>query len=124
MLARPMKGGTTYADHLRSVVRQSGGRIVPPELLSKTPEPTRALYLWNYFAQVSKRRAHDGFSGTPQPLSYSEVEAWTRLNRVRLQTFEVDLLFGLDDVFLQVKAKEMLEKSQREEKKPVTKERK
>lgn len=111
-----MKGGGTYMDHLQSVVRQTGGRVVPPELRDRTECPERAMYLWNYFAQASRRRQRDGFSGVPQPLSSFEILSWAALNRVRLQTFEVDLLTALDDTFVDVKSRELVARQQHSEK--------
>jgi hypothetical protein len=108
-------GKTTYMDHLQSVVRQSGGRIMPPELQNRVQRPERAVYLWNYFAQLSKLRPHDSFSGAPLRIPCTEILAWSILNRVPLQTFEVDLLSGLDDVFVEVKIAELAGKQKQAE---------
>lgn len=84
---------------LLSAQRQMGGKA-PPHLAERTQRPERATYLWNYFCEVSRRRSHDGMSGLPNPLAYSEIEAWARLKRIRLETFEVDILTGIDDRFV------------------------
>jgi hypothetical protein len=103
-----MKGGkSTYMDHLQSVVRQSGGRIVPPELLNRTERPERALYLWNYFTNMSRRRASDGFTGMPLRLTCTEIYSWCQLTRTPLETFEVDLIMELDDALIEAKQVEL-----------------
>lgn len=36
------------------------------------------------------------------PLPYSEIDAWTRLYRIRLKSWEIDMLTMLDDIWLDV----------------------
>lgn len=123
MLARPMKDGkTTYMQHLQSVVRQTGGRVVPEELRNRTEKPERAVYLWNYFTQLSAKRSHDGFSGIPQRITSAEMLAWATLHRVPLQTFEVELLEKLDETFIDVRLREIVATREREEKSKTAKE--
>ena len=46
---------------------------------------------------------HMGFSG-PEPITYSEMLAWSTLTRVRPTAFEVSMLKKLDRVYLEVAA--------------------
>lgn len=114
-LARAMKDGRTYRDHLESVVRQTGGRVVPEELRNAVERPMRTDYLWGYFTRLSRRRIYDGFSGIPQRISSAEMLAWATLNRVPLQTIEVEILERLDDVFVEVALENMAANRKREE---------
>jgi hypothetical protein len=104
-----MPDGTTYRATLESVVRQSGGRVIPPELAQRTEAPTRALYLWNYFMELNALRGYDGFSGRPLRIPLTELEAWSRLTRTPLEGFEVDILCRLDHQFVTLRAKHAAE---------------
>jgi len=98
-----MPGGGTYLDTLESVVKQTGGRIVPPELASHGDCPIRAAYLWQYFSEASNLRVYDSFAGLPQRISMLEWQAWSMLTRTPLAEFEVRILTSLDSLYVSQK---------------------
>lgn len=77
-------------------------------MLDAAPCPPEAWYLWEYFLRMSVRRTGNGYG--PNALSSVEVEAWTRLNGVRLAPFESEALEGLEAKFLTHYAKEAASK--------------
>lgn len=67
-----------------------GGEEIP---LRKTP-PHELTYLMEYFLELNETRGSNGFG--PNPITYGEVEAWSRLTGIGLQTWEVAVLRQLD----------------------------
>jgi hypothetical protein len=55
--------------------------------------PDGVDYLWGYFTEIDRRRTSNGFG--MNPISYGELEAWTRLTGNTLSSFELEIL----DVF-------------------------
>ena len=54
--------------------------------------------MWRIFRQLSAARG-SGMMG-PQALTFSDIDAWQRLYRLRLTPWEVDVLRELDDVLI------------------------
>lgn len=71
-------------------------------LLEEPPIPRAARALWDAFLSLASSR-QTGFA--PQALTYVDVEAWCRLNRVTLTPWELDTLMALDAAALSVAAK-------------------
>jgi hypothetical protein len=61
------------------------------------PLPAALEYLWSVFCRLSARRGGTGFSISP--ISWAEIEAFTRLTGVSLAPWEVRLIEELDDMF-------------------------
>lgn len=88
--------GCTQREHLESLARQRArSGLPPPEGLSEYECPDAAEHLWRWFLEVSRRRGSNGFGANP--ISYSELEAWSRLTETRLSALEVDWIMALDD---------------------------
>lgn len=68
------------------------------------PPPPETAYLWRWFRDLEMAR--QGGQMGPQPLTYQEMEAWSRLARVRLTPWEADCLRSLDVVYLNDYAKD------------------
>lgn len=84
------------AAHLASIERQTGRRL---EQVDLEPEPPEALaYVWELYCELLPRHTSSGFG--LNPLMPGDVESWARLTRRELKPFEVQLLFGLDQVFI------------------------
>jgi hypothetical protein len=94
-LSEIQSDGATLRDHLESVWRQSGNR---PEQLEAVECPSEIKYLWFYFCQLHARRGSSGMG--PNPISYAEIEAWSRLQHVKLSAFEVGVLDRLEALYL------------------------
>lgn len=80
-------------------------RGIRDPMLDAAACPAGAWYLWEYFLRMSARRTGNGYG--PNALSSAEVEAWARLNGVRLAPFEAEALDGLEARFLSHYAKEV-----------------
>lgn len=63
------------------------------------PFPTALGYLWKTYFRL-RRRCSVGFSG-PNPLSWRDIDAFTRQTRFALAPWEVDIIERLDDAYLQ-----------------------
>lgn len=68
-----------------------------PDLVAPDIDPS-LVYLWNWFAELCGGRSWAG-SG-PGPLSYLEIEAWARLTKRAITSFEVQCIKALDKIYL------------------------
>nr|WP_029311615.1 hypothetical protein [Acidiphilium angustum] len=59
-------------------------------------------YLWEWFAEISACRPVSQAGMLPVPAT--EIRAWEDLRRIRLEPWEVDVLRGLDALFLRINA--------------------
>lgn len=88
--------GATLREHYESIWKQTGS--MPAEL--DTPEcPPGLRHIWEYFGRVSLRRSFTS-EGVPVPVSNQELSAWQALNGVSLSTFEVEVMDGLERVYI------------------------
>lgn len=62
----------------------------------RVPEAGREL--WRAFVALSRTRTGSGVG--PNPISYSEIEAWCRLFRMPLQPHHVEILVAMDQAWL------------------------
>lgn len=92
-------------DHLLSAWEQSGKK--PLELFTP-PLPTNIAYLWEYFIQLHNRRINYGFGQSP--LSYLEIDAWSRLTKTKLDQWELKAIIEIDNAFIASIAKEKADK--------------
>lgn len=77
-----------------------------PKALSELPEepeiPECAMHIWEWFWTLHSRR-QSGFE-SPQPLTYSEINAWVTLTRTPVFPQEIDALIQMDSAFLSQQA--------------------
>lgn len=73
--------------------RSQGRRVVVA-----MPPPSATAYLWSWFHELSSQR-QSGMNG-PLPLTYQEIEAWSKLSRIRLAPWEVSVLRRLDAAWM------------------------
>ncbi|WP_120296541.1 hypothetical protein [Rhizobium sp. WW_1] len=74
--------------------------------------------MWAWFRELDRARASNGYG--LNPLSYSDIDAWTRLRRISLLAWHLDALISMDGQRLQL----LYEKTAAEtEDKPVVSER-
>lgn len=66
--------------------------------------PDAALHVWNWFWRLNSRRAY-GEAG-PLPLTYTEVQSWSRLTRSEVRPDEVEMIIAMDDAYLSETAEE------------------
>lgn len=91
-MRKSVGGGASLSAHYDAVARATGKTVKPPEL------PTPLRYLWNHFAMLHRARGGNGFG--PNPLSWSEINAYCQLNRTSLTSWELEALRLLDDAYL------------------------
>lgn len=95
------KNGNSKRDILESLAYS----LVPDEAALKQLEaqpalPTLTAHLWALFSKLHVRRGYN--EGGPVRFSALSLKAWLDIERVRLQPWELDLLFSLDDTFMKV----------------------
>jgi hypothetical protein len=54
-------------------------------------------FVWNVFSTLHRTRGAGAV--TPNPLSFMEIDAWSRLMQVTLAPWEVELVRALDDEY-------------------------
>ncbi|MBX4944641.1 phage tail assembly chaperone [Rhizobium binae] len=65
------------------------------------PFPQSLAYLWSAYNRI-RRRKGVGFTG-PQPIEWSDIEAFNRMTRMRLAPWEVEVIETLDNLYLDAK---------------------
>lgn len=63
-----------------------------------TAIPEAGLWLWNAFAVLSATRSYH--MAGPNPITFAEIEAWSRLTRTPLEPHHVEVLRELDETWL------------------------
>ena len=77
------------AGKLVGLIREGGG----------TP-PVEVAHLWGWFWTLAARRTSGGM-GAPNPITFSEIDAWARLMGVTPRPWEVVVLARMDDAWRQ-----------------------
>lgn len=62
--------------------------------------PYRTEYLWRLFIDVGSCRGIN--ESGPQPISWSELDAWGRVNGLNLTSYEVEAIRKLDSRYLKI----------------------
>jgi len=83
-------------DQLKSVQQQTGK--VPKELEGLVELPQSCWEAWKWFIKLHSRRSSSGFS--VNPLQYSEMLAYFKIQGVQPEEWEVRLIEKWDDVVL------------------------
>lgn len=73
------------------------------EELKQPPFPLALAYLWRAFIRLRGRKGC-GFSG-PEPITWPEIDAFTRQTRSRLAPWEIEVIEDLDSLYLEVLAR-------------------
>jgi hypothetical protein len=98
MLAEPIDGEdpTPLLDHLLSIERQTGVR---PQVLVDAPAmPLGCDELWHIFNELHGSRGSNGFG--PARITYQDIDAFQRVNGLRLHPWELDAIRRADSAFL------------------------
>ena len=91
----PGKDGHTPRTHLETAYRMSR-RL--PKRLAEAQVPEWGAYLVQLFHDMAAGRGSTGWG--PAAIGWAEVEAWTRLRRLHLDAWEIDILRRLDHAWL------------------------
>jgi hypothetical protein len=81
------------------------GHDVPSDYKS-LPMPESYDYCWTWFdKELSRTRSSNEFG--KNPISYSEIYAWSRLTNIELTPLEVSIIVGLDNAYLTIQAEQI-----------------
>ena len=89
----PDKSGTA----LRSKLEHLEERGIPQAGLDVLI-PVDMEHLWDIFWELNASRGSSGFG--PSPISYLEIEAWTRITHKELTSWEISVLRQMDAAYL------------------------
>lgn len=92
------KDGVTYYEMLKDIERRSN--TVIEDLKPPCEFPNLLSHIWAAFLRLNKTRK-GGFSG-PEPISYTEIKAYIELSNHSLDSWEVDAIIELDQIYLRV----------------------
>lgn len=102
----PFAAALPQAQIAQKAIEEESTRLVLPEAAS---------LVWTYFIRLHQQRASGGMGLSC--LSYSDIQAFTRLNNIRLFPWEMDLITALDRTFLSHHYEEQERESKRASKK-------
>lgn len=95
-LAQRGEDGVSLGEKLEHVAR-STGKV--PAMLAEQPElPSAGEHLWAWFCELSEGRSGNGFG--PNPLFWSEIQAWCEVTGRTLRAWEIRILRRMDVLFL------------------------
>jgi len=84
------------------------GHDVPSEYKS-LPTPESYAYCLDWFDVLSRTRSSNGFG--QNPISYAEIDAWSRLTNIELTPVEVSAIMQLDSAYLNIQAEQIAKRS-------------
>jgi len=91
-------GSSSTREQLLNVWKQTG--VKPKELENLTETPTELLEQWGWFLDLNDSRSSNGYGYNP--ISFSDMYAYFRLQGVNPHLWEVSLIRRLDRVVLGV----------------------
>lgn len=65
--------------------------------------PPEAAHIWSWFISLHRARGSNGMG--PNPLSYTDIHAWSSLTGIGVRQSELDALFEVDQIWLAKQAK-------------------
>jgi hypothetical protein len=89
-----MKDGLSEAHHLQALADR--GVKAAQEMLEGPDYPDVLDYLWNWFRELDLHRSTSAMEGSG-PITFEQLDAWTRLTRRTPQAHEVEALMRLDE---------------------------
>jgi hypothetical protein len=95
-LSRRFKNGSTLLDNLKAAQVNSGR--TPKKLLDRKPPPQEGSYLLGWFQDLGSTRVYT--ENGPALIPYTEIRAWSKLSRIKLIPWELQVLRAMDNQFL------------------------
>jgi len=98
------KDGVTHFDRVKALLKRTRNpeKRAKLEAEIKLPSfPQPLAYLWTAYHRI-RRRKGVGFAG-PEPIGWSDIEAFNRMTRMRLAPWEVEVIETLDNLYLDAK---------------------
>jgi len=72
--------------------------------LNGAPLPQSVSYLWSAYIRLHARRSSNGFGSNP--LTWSDIEAFSRLSGIRLLPWEVEIIESIDNAYIAKQAED------------------
>ena len=69
-----------------------------PEELNIEQPSVLCIHVWSWFLEISTARSSSGFA--LNAISYSEIESWSRLSEIKMESWELKLLKKIDLEFI------------------------
>ena len=86
------------------------GHEIPDDYKS-LPMPENYRHCWSWFGELSRTRSSNGFG--QNAISYSEIDAWSRLTNIELTPLEVSAIMRLDSAYLTIQAEQIAQRSKK-----------
>jgi len=86
------------------------GHEIPDDYKS-LPMPENYRHCWSWFGELSRTRSSNGFG--QNPISYAEIDAWSRLTNIELTPLEVSAIMRLDSAYLTIQAEQIAQRSKK-----------
>lgn len=90
-----MRDGVTWRDHFEAIRRK--GKKVSVLKIETFDEYTEKL--WGIYREIGTGRTSGGMSANP--ITWSDIESWLKLTRMRLSPAEVRLVRELDTIWME-----------------------
>jgi len=84
------------------------GHEIPDDYKS-LPMPENYAYCWAWFGELSRTRSSNGLG--QNPISYAEIDAWSKLTNIELTPLEVSAIMRLDSAYLTIQAEQIAKRS-------------
>lgn len=77
------------------------GGVVPEEYRKENRKeiPKTSIHVWYWFIRLHNRRRLNDSS--INPFTYSDIDSFCRLNKINIQSWELQLIEGLDNIALE-----------------------
>ena len=95
-LSQPQEDGTPLLAHLQAYSERAGK--LHPMLAAAPALPRGCDQLWRDFLELHGSRGSTGFGAAR--ITFVDLDAWQRVSRVRLSTWEVACIRKADDLWL------------------------
>ena len=96
----PASGGGSQLAHLQAAARQTGRTVEEMAGDSYPRYPDEIKYLVPIFHKVGMSRTHG--PGGSNPIQYTEIESWARMNGIEIEPQELELIKTMDAAYLEV----------------------
>lgn len=93
--------GATLREHYEGLAERTGRTVA--EIAGLPKFPTGCEMIWRDFMALAASRGSNGFS--VQRLSWSEIDAYQRVNRIEFRPWEIEAIRRLDSAFMEQASK-------------------
>ncbi len=95
-LAKRQDDGMTLRDHLKAYEQQTGK--VHPEMANRAALPSACQQVFSDFTELHCARGSTGFG--PARITFVDIDAWERVNGLKLDAWEIEAIRAGDDAYM------------------------